>query len=100
MKKLSDLREQNMSQELVIKEVNQQLIDKRALFASESQRMYQQSQQLQAETQQLQAELHRAENQLASHQQSSEQRLTSLTTQLNLARQEQVSVGVCEVLVE
>ena len=94
MKKLSDLREQNASQELVIKEVNQQLIDKRALFASESQRMYQQSQQLQAETQRLQAELHRAENQLASQQQSSEQRLTSLTTQLNLARQEQVSVRV------
>ena len=95
MKKLSDMREQNMSQDLVIKEVNQQLSDKRSLFASESQRMHQQTQQMQAEIQRLHADLHRAQNQLAGHQQSSEQRLTSLTTQLNLARQEQVGGGYC-----
>ena len=88
IKELSDLCR---SQELVIKEVNQQLNDKRALFASETQRMHQQSQQLQTEVQQLQAELRRVQNQLASHQQNSEQRLTSLMTQLNQSRQEQVS---------
>lgn len=82
------------SQELVIREVNQQLGDKRALFTSESQRMAQQSQQLQAEIQRLREELTRVQNQLASHQQTSDQQLTSLTTQLNMARQEQVHVHV------
>lgn len=90
IKKVRDLTELNKSQEVVIKHVYQELTDKRDLFASETQRMHQQNQQLQAEMQRLQAELLRVQNQLASHQQTSEQQLTSLTTRLNMSRQEQV----------
>ena len=92
MLKVQELTNQGKSQDLVIREVNQQLSDKRALFASETQRMHQQSQQLQAEAQRLQTELSRVQNQLATQRQAGDQQLTSLTTQLNMARQEQVSL--------
>lgn len=93
MKKIRDLSEMNASQDLIIRDVNQQLSDKQALFASETDRMHQQSQQLQGTIQSLQTELQRVQNQLASHQQNSEQQLTSLTAQLNMSRQEQVRQG-------
>ena len=106
-----------LSQEVVIKEVNQQLSDKRHLHHTETQRMAAQSQQqqshiaslqaelgrlqgllasqqqssgLQAEIDSLRSELGRAQNQLATQQQNYELRLTSLTTQTNMARQDQV----------
>lgn len=115
--KTQELSNTILSQEVVIKEVNQQLADKRQLHHSETQRMHTQSQQQgaqisslqselarvqgllasqqrssqhQAEVESLRAELTRAQNQLATQQQNYELRLTSLTTQSNMARQEQV----------
>lgn len=94
MKRIRDLSELSASQDLIIKDVNQQLSDKQALFASETDRMHQQNQQLQGTIQSLQGELQRVQNQLASHQHNSEQQLSSLTAQLNMSRQEQVSISL------
>ena len=99
--KIQELSNQLLSQELVAREVNQQLRDKRALFASETQRMHQLSQQqeaqvkaLQTELGGLQGEMTRVQNLLASQQQNYELRLTSLTTQNNMAKQEQVRIAL------
>ena len=94
MKRIRDLSELSASQDLIIRDVNQQLSDKQALFASETDRMHQQNQQLQGTIQSLQGELQRVQNQLASHQHNSEQQLSSLTAQLNMSRQEQVSISL------
>ena len=117
--KIQELSNMVLSQELIIREVNQQLTDKRHLHETETQRMgslsqqqqtqisslqaelgrlqshltgQQQSSQQQAEIESLRSELSRAQNQLATQQQSYELRLTSLTTQSNMARQEQVYI--------
>ena len=119
--KVQELTNQVLSLEVVIKEVNQQLSDKRHLHHTETQRMAAQSQQqqsriaslqselgrlqgvlasqqqssgLQTEIESLWSELSRAQNQLATQQQNYELRLTSLTTQTNMARQDQVQCVV------